>query len=69
MRDRIFARIDEISDSGQQYREGPKWPNLTVFSGTGRFTGAKRMVVDLNDGGSTANRPPTGSCWPPGAGR
>src|SRR6478609_4769182 len=59
MRDRIFARIDEISDSGQQYREGPKWPNLTVFSGTGRFTGAKRMVVALNDGGSaelTADR-------------
>jgi len=59
MRDRIFARIDEIADSGQQYREGPKWPNLTVFSGTGRFTGSKRMVVDLNDGGSaelTADR-------------
>ena len=30
----------------RQYREGPKWPNLTVFSGTGRFTGHKQMAVD-----------------------
>ena len=53
MRDRIFGRIDEIAASGQEYREGPKWPNITVLSGTGRFTGPKAMTVDLNDGGST----------------
>jgi mycothione reductase len=52
IRDRIFRRVDEISDSGQQYREGPEWPNLTVFTGTGRFTGHKAMTVDLNDGGT-----------------
>ena len=52
MRDRIFRRIDEIADSGQAYREGPEWPNLTVFTGTGRFTGPKAMTVDLNDGGA-----------------
>ncbi|MEP6562825.1 MAG: mycothione reductase, partial [Nakamurella sp.] len=51
MRDRIFARIDEISHSGKEYREGPKWPNLTVYTGTGRFTNVKAMAVDLNDGG------------------
>jgi len=51
MRDRIFARIDEISHSGKEYREGPKWPNITVYTGMGRFTGDKAMAVDLNDGG------------------
>jgi len=51
MRDRIFARIDEISSSGKEYREGPKWPNITVYTGVGRFTGTKAMAVDLNDGG------------------
>jgi len=59
MRNRIFGRIDEISDSGQKFREGPKWPNITVFSGTGRFTGHKAMTVDKADGGTaqlTADR-------------
>lgn len=59
MRDRIFGRIDEISDSGQEYREGPQWPNTTVFTGRGRFTGHKAMTVELNAGGSaqfTADR-------------
>ena len=53
MRDRIFGRVDEIASSGQEYREGPKWPNITVLSGTGRFTGPKAMTVDRSDGGST----------------
>jgi len=59
MRDRIFGRVDEVSASGQEYREGPKWPNITVFTGTGRFTGHKAMTVDLNAGGAaeiTADR-------------
>jgi mycothione reductase len=59
MRDRIFGRVDEISDSGQEYREGPKWPNITVFPGRGRFTGHKQMAVALKDGGTaefTADR-------------
>ena len=54
MRDRIFGRTDEISDSGLAYREGPKWPNITVLRGTGRFTGHKAIRVDLLDGGSEA---------------
>ena len=59
MRDRIFARVDEISDSGRKFREGPQWPNITVFAGTGRFTGNRTMTVALNDGGDvllTADR-------------
>src|ERR1700712_1867576 len=59
MRDRIFARIDEISRSGREYREGAKWPNITVYTGIGRFTGTKAMAVELNGGGSvelTADR-------------
>src|SRR6478735_2059336 len=54
IRDRIFARVDEISEHGLAYREGPKWPNITVLHGTGRFTGPKAMTVDLHDGGSAA---------------
>ena len=51
LRDRIFARIDEISASGLAYRQGEKWPNLEMLQGTARFTGVKQMTVALNDGG------------------
>ncbi len=59
IRDRVFGRVDEISSSGLHYRQGPKWPDLTVFSGLGRFTGPKAMTVDLDAGGTaqiTADR-------------
>jgi mycothione reductase len=59
MRDRIFARVDEIESSGRAFREGPKWPNTTVYAGTGRFTGRKAMTVWRSDGGTaeiTADR-------------
>ncbi len=59
IRDRIFGRIDQHSADGRAFREGPRWPNLTVLSGHGRFTGHKAMTVDLHDGGSvelTADR-------------
>ena len=49
IRDRIFARVDEISEHGLAYREGPKWPNISVLHGIGRFTGHKAMTVDLHD--------------------
>ena len=52
IRERIFSRVDEISEGGLRYREGPEWPNLTVYTGTGRFTGHKAMTVDLADGRS-----------------
>jgi len=53
LRDRIFARTDEISSHGLQFRQGEKWPNLDMILGTARFTGFKKMVVDLNAGGRT----------------
>jgi mycothione reductase len=59
IRDRIFGRIDPIAASGKQYREGPECPNITVYTGTGRFTGHKRMTVALTDGSAaeiTADR-------------
>ncbi len=59
IRDRIFERIDRHSDDARTFREGPKWPNVTVLAGTARFTGHKAMTVALNDGGSvdlTADR-------------
>ncbi|AOS62618.1 mycothione reductase [Actinoalloteichus hymeniacidonis] len=44
VRDRIFGRIDPISQGGRQYRvEGS--PNVTVFEGTGRFVGDKMLAV------------------------
>lgn len=53
IRDRIFARIDAIEAGGRAYREGPENPNVTVFSGHGRFTGTKTLRVDLHDGSTT----------------
>src|SRR6478735_320637 len=51
LRDRIFARTDEISADGLAFRQGPKWPNIQTFLGSARFTGFKAMTVDLIDGG------------------
>ena len=48
VRDRVFGRIDPISDSGRRYRvEGP---NTTAFLGHARFTGDRRLTVDLGAG-------------------
>ena len=44
IRDRIFGRIDPIAEGGRQYRE--ELPNVTVFAGSARFTGPKRVAVD-----------------------
>ena len=43
IRDRIFGRIDPIAEGGRQYRE--ELPNVTVFAGSARFTGPKRVTV------------------------
>ncbi len=59
IRDRIFSRIDHHSADTRSFREGPRWPNLTVLSGIGRFTGHKAMTVEPHDGESvqlTADR-------------
>ena len=47
IRDRIFGRIDPISVSGENNRRNnPSNSNITVYKGTGRFTGPKQLDVD-----------------------
>jgi mycothione reductase len=43
LRDRVFGRIDPIVAAGKAYREGPQCPNITVYTGTARFVGHKRL--------------------------
>ncbi len=50
IRDRVFARVDDIERRGRAYRKGPKSPNTTAFEGWGRFTGPTSMSVAMNDG-------------------
>ena len=46
IRDRIFGRIDPIAANGEQYRrDHPDNANVTVFTGTARFTGERRLEV------------------------
>ena len=48
VRDRIFQRIDPIAEGGKRYRiEGP---GTTAFLGHARFTGDRRLAVDLGGG-------------------
>ena len=48
MRDRVFGRIDPISEGGRRYRaEGP---NTTAYLGHARFTGDRTLTVALGDG-------------------
>jgi len=48
VRDRVFGRIDPISDGGRRYRvEGP---NTTAYLGHARFTGDRTLTVELGDG-------------------
>ncbi len=59
MRERIFGRIDPIAAGGKAYREGNECPNITVYTGHGRFTGPKRLRIALSGGASediTADR-------------
>lgn len=49
VRDRVFGRIDPIAASGERYRNEQR--HVRVFAGVGRFSGDKRMTVDL--GGRT----------------
>jgi mycothione reductase len=49
IRNRIFQRIDPIAEGGKRYRiEGP---GTTAFLGHARFTGDRRLTVELADGG------------------
>lgn len=52
LRDRIFGRIDAISEGGERYRaHGTE--GLTLYRGTARFTGDREFVVELSDTGQT----------------
>ncbi|MET9274306.1 mycothione reductase [Kribbella sp. NPDC003557] len=54
VRDRIFGRIDPIAAGGSEYRHhNPDNANVTVYDGTGRFTGVKELTVDGKDGSSS----------------
>jgi mycothione reductase len=50
IRDRVFGRIDPISEGGRRYRaEGE--PNITLISGHAAFSGPKTLTVSLTGGG------------------
>jgi mycothione reductase len=52
IRDRIFGRIDPISDGGRDYRVAhPDNDNVTVYTGNAVFTGHKQLTITPNDGG------------------
>jgi mycothione reductase len=51
IRDRVFGRIDPISDAGRKYRAGGR--NTRVYEGTATFTGPRRLVVTAADGART----------------
>ncbi|MEU8224612.1 mycothione reductase [Kribbella sp. NPDC048915] len=54
VRDRIFGRIDPIAVGGSEYRHhDPDNANVTVYDGTGRFTGRKELTVDNKDGSTS----------------
>jgi mycothione reductase len=48
IRDRVFGRIDSISEGGREYR-ATGTPNVTLFEGTARMVGSKSFVVEMND--------------------
>lgn len=52
IRDRVFGRIDPISDGGRSYRVD-RSPNVTVYFGHARFTGERALAVDRTDGSGT----------------
>ncbi len=52
IRDRVFGRIDPISDGGREYRVD-RSPNVTVYFGHARFTGHRTMRVERTDGTGT----------------
>jgi mycothione reductase len=51
IRDRVFGRIDPISESGKRYRVEGR--NTTAFLGHARFTGDRELAIDLGAGRQT----------------
>lgn len=50
IRDRVLARVAESADDGRRYREDAA--NVDVLTGTARFVGERRIVVELAAGGA-----------------
>ncbi|HYO86328.1 MAG TPA: mycothione reductase [Dermatophilaceae bacterium] len=50
IRDRVFGRIDPISQAGLSYRSAG--PDTTAVLGSARFVGDRRLAVDLLNGGT-----------------
>ncbi|MFJ9074756.1 mycothione reductase [Streptomyces sp. NPDC102278] len=48
VRDRVFGRLDAEREQGRKGRLDA--PNITVYEGTARFTGPRRLRIDLDDG-------------------
>ncbi|PWJ26018.1 mycothione reductase [Branchiibius hedensis] len=46
IRDRVFARIDPISEGGKDYRVNG--PNTTAYLGSARFTGSRALTVTVD---------------------
>lgn len=49
IRDRVFGRVDAISRDGRDYRAG-RSPGTTLYEGTARFVGDRRLAITLGDG-------------------
>ncbi|MER5965947.1 mycothione reductase [Streptomyces sp. NPDC002057] len=49
VRDRVFGRIDPIAADGERYRASGR-DNVTLYRGTARFTGERRLTVETADG-------------------
>ncbi|MFI7128720.1 mycothione reductase [Nonomuraea sp. NPDC050153] len=49
VRDRIFGRIDPLATGGERYRATGR-DNVTLYRGTARFTGERRLTVATADG-------------------
>jgi len=58
IRDRVFGRIDPIAEGGERYRSSEQ-EHVTVYKGSGVFTGDKTLTIEMNDGSTeviTADR-------------
>ncbi|MFJ8855936.1 mycothione reductase [Streptomyces sp. NPDC102437] len=49
VRDRIFGRIDPLAAGGERYRATGR-DNVTLYRGTARFIGERRLTVETADG-------------------
>ena len=47
VRDRVFARIDPISDGGEEYRVSQRF--VTVYKAEGRFVGERRLALSTGE--------------------